>query len=226
MQQLLARRPGLAVERGDDALDRGPLLGQKLRPARRWRRAPGAPGRVAAASCGSRSGRAARAGAARCGQSRPPSASFGADISPPRSASSTARCLTPSRSPPLSASSPATVSRPAAPAASAPAGPPPQFPVAVPAAARARGSSSTRAAIQRPSPTSSGDAPASSASIGSASRSAGSPRRRRARRRRRGCVAGRREPGQRCRPRDPPSHRAGGSRRVRAARGRWSAARP
>ena len=160
VQQLLARRgSGFSVERGDDALDRGLLLGQQLAAGRRGRRPPGGWSGAAPASCGSRSGRAARAGAARHGRSRPPPASSGADISPARSASSTPRCLTPSRSPPLSASSPATVisarsscrERTRCPAAPVPGGSTSCSP--------RDGVEQYSSAIQRPSRTSSGGVP-------------------------------------------------------------------
>ncbi len=103
-------------------------------------------------------------------------ASSGPDISPARSASRTARCLTPSRSPPLSAASPAGRISARSSRLDRTARPP--APVPVPGGST---SCRPRAGVeqysrptQRPSLTSSGGAPASSASIGSASRSGGS----------------------------------------------------
>ena len=173
VQQQLARRSGLAVEGGDDGVDGVPAARAAGRGARRGRRGRSRRGRGAGASCGSRSGRAPRS-RRRVWRSEPTAAASSApDISPARSASSTARCLTPSRPPPLSASSPAgrisarssTLERTVRP------------PVPVPGGSTScrprEGVEQYSRATQSPSRTSSAGAPASSASIGSASRSGG-----------------------------------------------------
>ena len=204
VQQLLARRPRFAVERGDDRLDRGLLLGQQLAGGRRRRRPAGWPSGAAPASCGSRSGRAARAAAARRGRSRPPSSSSGADISPPRNASSTARCLTPSRSPPLSAASPAAVISARSSGRERTRWPPAPVP----------GGSTSCSPREGVEQYSRGDPEAEPDQL---RRRAGLERfdrlgeplggqlrgARRARRRRRAGAVGRKGPGRRCRPRDP-----------------------
>ncbi len=174
VQQLLARRPGFAVERGDDALDRGLLLGQQLGPA-----AAGADLGVAGAAPHQRaagrdqaalleSAQHAAIGANRRGQLRRRHL--------PRPQRLQHRALLDPE--PLAAAQRLLAGRgdlgPQLRAASAPAARRRRSPAAAPAAARATASSSTPRAIQRPSRTSSGGVPASSASIGSASRSAGS----------------------------------------------------
>ena len=178
VQELLARGARRAVERGDDLLDGGPLLGEQLRTAGRRRRPRDGAARGAAASL--RVAISPRSSSRRR-TSRPAptaAASSGADISPAsRSASSTARWRTPRRSPPLSAASPAgaisarssTRERTRWPAAPVPGGS---------TSARPReGVEQYSRATQRPSRTSSAGAPASSASIGSARRSGGSSER-------------------------------------------------
>ncbi len=104
-------------------------------------------------------------------------ASCGADISPPSaSASSTARCFTPSRSPPSSAASPA--GRISARSSVLARTVRPERPLPVPGGSTSErpreGVEQYSRATQRPSATSSAVAPASSASIGSASRSGAS----------------------------------------------------
>ena len=238
----------LGLARAGDAVQQ--LLARARRPRRRARRRsrstaascsgsscgtaaggaePRCAGRAAQrASCGWRSGRAASSRRSVCAVGADRGGQLArADISPPRSASSTARCLTPSRSPPLSAASPAAGSRPAARPASGPRGPRPRSPAAAPAAGRARASSSTRGRPRgraRPAPAA---RPASSASIGSARRSGGSSE---ARRSSTTTPSSARRPNGH--PDDAadlelrPSPPAGGSRTGRAERGRWSAARP
>ena len=228
VQEQLARRAGLAVERGDDLRDRrAPARASSSRPPAAGADLGVARSGAAPASCGSRSGRAPRAGAAPGGRSRPRRPAPAPTSPPPRSASSAARCLTPSRSPPLSASSPAAAisarssvrERTRWPAG---AGPRRQHQLQA-----ARGG---RAVLARRSRGRAGPAPPAPRPRAPRSARRGAPaaarRSRRARRRRRASAAGRRGRGPRCRPRDPPSPPAGGSRRARAGRGRWSAARP
>ena len=160
------RRPRPAARGGGcGALDRGGEAG-----ARR--------GRGARANRGWRSGRGS-ASRRRVARSEPTAAaSSGADISPrATSASSTARCFTPSRSPPSSAASPGRQDLgPQLESWRARCGR--RAPVPVPGGSTSErpreGVEQYSRATQRPSSTSSGGAPASSASIGSASRSGGS----------------------------------------------------
>ena len=175
VQELLAPALGLAVDRGDDAPtaacrcsgssrgrpDSAPTTGWSGRRRR-------CELRVAISSLASSRRRTTRSAPTAAARSA-------ADISPPpRSASSTARCLTPSRSPPLSAASPAGAISARSSTRERTRWPPVPVPGGSTSCRPREGVEQYSRATQRPSSTSSGGAPASSASIGSARRSGGS----------------------------------------------------
>ncbi len=204
VQELAARGAGVAVERGDDRGDRRLLLGQQLGTSRGRGQPRAARARAAAASCGC-------AISSRCSsrrsvwRSEPTAAASSApDISPLRSASSTARCLTPSRlataqrrlaggqdlGPQLGLGADRAARRCRSPAAA-------------PAAGRARASSSTRGRPRgRARPAPAAPRPRAPRSAPPAAPAA-ARRSRRPRRRRRAGAAARTGPGRRCRPRCP-----------------------
>ena len=178
VEQLLARRAGLAVERGDDRVDRAPAA----RAAASGGSAGGARGRSRAGArrrrelAGGDQAALARAGAASGGRSRPRWPARRADISPARSASSTARCF--DAEPLAAAQRRLAGGQDLGPQLDLGADRAAAAPVPVPGGSTScrprEGVEQYSRATQRPSPTSSGGAPASSASIGSASRSGGS----------------------------------------------------
>ena len=228
VQELLARGAGLAVEGGDDRRRPRPRCsGSSCGTARPGPRGRSRPGRGAARELRVAI-RPRSSSRRRIWRSEPTAAASSPPTSrPPRSASSTARCLTPE--PPTAAQRRLAGRQDLGPQLdswSGPCAPPVPVPGGSTSCRPREGVEQYSRATQRPSrPAPAGRPPPAPRSAPPAAPAA-APRSRRARRRRRAAAAARTARGRRCRPRDPPSPPAGGSRTGPAERGRWSAARP